>query len=355
MTPPRNTILTGDALTRLAHLETGSIDCVVTSPPYFRLRDYQHPGQIGLESSISQWADALLRITDEIGRVLVPTGTLWLNLGDTYSTHPREGAARKSLLMAPQRLTLALLEHGWILRNQIIWAKANAIPSSVTDRLSSKYEMVFLLTRYPRYFFDLDAIRETPLTALRSPRSHPPRQPRSQRRTHPRQVLPTQWHGPSTDPNHGLDTLKRQRSISHPLGKNPGDVWRLPTSHYSGAHFATYPTVLAERMVLAGCPERRCTQCRRPYKRPVRRLGRKAVRLALGPTCTCPPPPNGAPAHEPGIVLDPFIGSGTTAIAAEKHGRDWLGIELNPDFVDLATERIHASRTTTHTTRKENA
>lgn len=355
MTLPRNTILTGDALTRLGELETGSVDCVVTSPPYFRLRDYQHPGQIGLESSIGQWVDTLTRITDEIGRVLVPTGTLWLNLGDTYSTHAREGAARKSLLMAPQRLALALLERGWILRNQIIWAKTNAIPSSVSDRLSSKYEVVFLLTRQPRYFFDLDAIRETPLTHLRSPRTRPPRQPRSQRRTHPQQVVPAHWRGPSTDPDRGLAVLKRQRCVSHPLGKNPGDVWRLPTSQYSGAHFATFPAILAERMVLAGCPERRCTQCRRPYERPVHRLGREAVRLALKPTCACPPPPDGASAHEPGIILDPFIGSGTTAIAAEKHGRDWLGIELNPDFVDLATERIHANRTTANTTRKENA
>ena len=171
MTTPRNTILTGDAADRLATLEASSIDCVVTSPPYFRLRNYQHQGQLGAEPTIDQWVEHLRPVMQQLARVLVPTGTLWLNLGDAYSTHRREGAPRKSLLLGPERLALALLADGWIIRNQIIWAKTNTTPSSVTDRLACKHEVIYLLSRAPRYFFDLDAIRQEPLT------KHPPTRP----------------------------------------------------------------------------------------------------------------------------------------------------------------------------------
>lgn len=133
--------------------------------------------------------------------------------------------------------------------------------------------------------------------------------------------------------------LKARGLVGHPLGKNPGDVWSLGVSNYRGAHFATYPVGLVERMVRAGCPERRCVVCRRAWRHPVRRLGAAAVRLALRPTCDC------RAESEPGLVLDPFMGVGTTAIAAEQLHRDWLGIELNPDFARQARERIVAERT----------
>lgn len=334
---PRSTILIGDAATRLAELEDASIDCVITSPPYFRLRDYQHTGQLGLEATVEAWVEGLRPVLRQLSRVLVPTGTVWLNLGDTYSTHHKQGASAKSLLLGPERLALALIEDGWTVRNKIVWAKTNPIPSSVPDRLATTHEAIYLLTRQKRYFFDLDAIRQPPKTAP----SRPPRQPSRPGRGGA--GVPKQWRGPNADSDTGLLKMKRRGLTSHPLGKNPGDVWPMATSRYRGQHFATYPEQLVERMLLAGVPEQRCRTCRAPHHRPLRRLGATALRLALRPTCDCHSD------SEPGIVLDPFIGSGTTGVVAKQHSRDWLGIELHPDFATWAEQRI----TKTTTNRKE--
>jgi DNA modification methylase len=136
-----------------------------------------------------------------------------------------------------------------------------------------------------------------------------------------------------------LTALKARGVAGHPLGKNPGDVWRIASSNYRGAHHATFPVELAARCIQAGCPEARCEACRLPWKRNlIRALGGTAVRAALGPTCNCSAP------SEPGLVLDPFFGAGTTAVAAERLHRDWLGIELNPDFAELASRRIQDTR-----------
>lgn len=129
--------------------------------------------------------------------------------------------------------------------------------------------------------------------------------------------------------------------VGHPLGKNPGDVWSMGVSRYRGAHFATYPEHLVERMLRAACPEARCSRCRAPWFRPVRRLGPTAVRQALRASCRCQAP------SEPGLVLDPFLGSGTTAVVAERLGRDWLGIELNGDYIRLAQDRLARARAPT--------
>lgn len=329
---PRNQILIGDAIQRLQGLPCTSVDCVVTSPPYFRLRDYEVTGQLGLEAHVDQWAEGLRAVAAELARVLMPTGSLWLNLGDTYSTQSGQGGARKSLLMAPERVAQRLLGDGWLLRNKIIWAKSNALPTSATDRLATTYEVIYLFVRSPRYFFDLDAIRTPHRSQAPRARAKRPARPPTTR---------DQWRGPNSDGDLGLKALKALGLVGHPLGKNPGDVWTMATSNYRGAHFATYPVALAERMVRAGCPERRCTSCHRPWKRPVRRLGATAVRLALRPGCEC-----ASADSEPGLVLDPFMGAGTTAIAAERLHRDWLGIELNPDFAELAANRITAERST---------
>lgn len=322
----RNRILLGDALARLADLPEATIDCVVTSPPYFRLRDYGQAEQLGLEGHVDEWVAQLRDVAREVGRVLVPTGTFWLNLGDSYSTHPREGAPRKSLLAAPERLLLALLADGWTVRNKIIWRKPNTIPSSVRDRLSTRYEVIYLLTRSARYFFDLDALR-VPHTSVAKPRV----------RRRKGDARPA-WLGPNSDGDGGLAAMHAAGIVGHPLGKNPGDVWDIAVSRYRGAHFATYPVELVERMLRAGCPEARCVACRQPHRRAVRRLGQTATRLALAPTCGC------QTAAEPGFVLDPFMGSGTTAVAAERLGRDWTGIELNPGYIDLARQRLAAER-----------
>lgn len=324
----RNQILIGDVRDRLCELGSGSVDCIVTSPPYFRLRDYGHDNQLGTEQTIHLWVEELRTVGRELHRILRPGGTCWLNIADSYSTHVREGAAKKSLLLGPQRLIIALAEDGWLIRNHIAWAKPNGMPSSVTDRLSANHETVLLLAKAPRYFFDLDAIRI----------------PASSRRPHSRRPI-TGYPPPtavprtgSVDRNKGLDQMKRRGASSHPLGKSPGDVWTIATANYRGAHFATYPLPLAERAILAGCPERVCARCQTPWLRAQKRDRGRSERLlrtgGLQPQCSC------MAGWEPGLVLDPFMGSGTTAIAASKHRRDWLGIELNPDYARQAAERI---------------
>jgi len=322
---PRNTTLVGDALERLRQLPDGSVDTVLTSPPYFRLRDYAADGQLGLEPHVDQWIERLVEISTEVHRVLVPTGTYWLNLGDTYSANQSQGAARKSLVMAPERLALRLQQSGWTIRNKIVWAKPNPIPTSIKDRLNCTYEFVYVLTKQPRYFFDLDAIREPHRSTATRPRALKERGREG-------------WRGPNGDTVAGLDVIKAEGRVGHPLGKNPGDVWQIATGAVPG-HHAVFPARLAARAIQAGCPEARCTRCRLPWRRGViRSLGGTALRTALAPTCDCAAP------HEAGLVLDPFLGSGTTAVAAEQLHRDWIGIELNPDFARLAEARIAEAR-----------
>jgi len=325
---PRNTILIGDATERLAGLPAASIDMVLTSPPYFRLRNYEVDGQLGLEEHVDQWVNQLHAVSREAARVLVPTGSFWLNLADTYSSHPSQGAGRKSLLLGPERLASRLLADGWLLRNKIVWAKTNHIPSSVRDRLATGWEAIYVFVREPRYFFDLDAIRQPH-------RSRPTSPPRMAAASVSREA----WRGPNGQTTSGLAAMKATGRIGHPLGKNPGDVWQLSASNYRGAHHATFPLALADRAIRAGCPEARCTACRKPWQRAIiRSLGGTATRAALSPTCDCSAP------NEPGLVLDPFMGAGSTAVAAEALGRDWLGIELNPDFAALANQRITQAR-----------
>lgn len=332
MTALRNQILQGDVLDRLRELPDGSVDCVITSPPYFRLRNYGHDGQLGLEQHVDAWVSQLRQVCQEIGRVMVPTGTLWLNLGDSYSTSAREGSPRKSLLLAPERLLMALSDEGWIVRNKIVWAKTNTVPSSVRDRLSTTHEFIYLLSRAPRYHFDLDAIR-VPHTSKRG-------KPRTASGHSPKTTRPT-WLGPNADSDRGLAGLRAQGIVGHPLGKNPGDVWHMSVSRYRGAHFATYPEHLVERMIRAGCPERRCIACKLPWRSPVQRLGAIAIRQPIKPSCTCP---NARRLGQPGVVLDPFMGSGTTAVVAERLRRDWLGIELNGEYIALAEQRLTEAR-----------
>lgn len=328
---PVGCVLVGDAIEQLRRLPDHYVDQVVTSPPYFRLRNYGHPDQLGLETTVDQWVSNLLKVLDEVARVLVPTGTLWLNLGDTFASHPKQGALRKCLLLAPERMALALTQRGWILRNKIVWAKTNHMPTSVGDRLACSYEVIYVLARQPRYFFDVNAIREPH-------RSRPPT-PRPTKMRREREV----WRGPNGLSDGGLAGLKSAGRVGHPLGRNPGDVWLLASSNYRGSHHATFPARLADRMIRAGCPERRCTRCLVAWERPVRRLGATALRGALTATCSC------RAGSEPGVVLDPFMGVGTTAVAAEAQRRNWIGVEINGTFAAEARRRIDAARTTLST------
>ena len=327
---PLGQILVGDVHKRLPELPDASVDTVITSPPYFALRDYGHAHQMGLENDVHGWVAGLVNVARELARVLKPTGSLWLNVADSYSSHSRQGAEKKSLLLGPQRLAIALERDGWIIRNQVIWSKTNAMPSSVGDRLSCSYEVIFLLTRSPRYFFDLDAIREPLVSTARK------RPAASDYQYLPKDVLPV---GGEVDDDRGLNRLKAEGRTGHPLGKNPSDVWRLSTAGYRGAHFATLHVSLVERPLLATCPEKVCSACGAPWIRePFDRRREPPMLGELRANCTCNAP------SSPGIVLDPFMGSGTVALAAEMHRRQWSGIELNPSFAALARHRLSTWR-----------
>ena len=313
---PRNTILTGDAAARLAELPEASVDCVVTSPPYYQLRDYGTAGQLGLEPTVDDWTVALRLVLAEMARVLKPSGAFWLNLGDSFSRHSRYGAPAKGLLLAPERVVQALATDGWLVRNKVIWAKTNPMPTSIRDRLSLTWEVLYLLVRSPRYYFDLDAIREPHTTAgARSPQAPLGKRP--------------EWAGPLAGSQDGLRRARAYGVPGHPLGKNPGDVWRLATRAYKGAHFATFPPELIRRPILATCPPLVCSHCGQAWG-PVT----KSRSGLAGPTCHFAANPR------PGVVLDPFFGTGTVGLVARELGRDWLGIELKPEYVALARDRL---------------
>ena len=320
---PRNTVLVGDVAATINKLPPNSVDAVITSPPYFQLRDYGAAGQIGLEPSVDEWVDELRVAFRGLARVLKSTGTVWLNLGDSYSRHLRYGAEAKSLLLGPERVARALMEDGWIIRNKVIWANTRVMPTSVDDRLACTWEVLYLLARSKRYYFELDAIRE--------PHRSKPLRPRPSQAVYPpKEFVPRAWSAPLAGDNSGLANLKREGRIGHPLGRNPGDVWSLPSANFHGAHFATFPESLIEKPMLASVPERVCIRCGEPWEH----VTNSSERGPLRPMCKC------RSGHRPGIVLDPFIGSGTVGIVAARHGRDWLGIDINPKFASMAETRI---------------
>jgi DNA modification methylase len=367
-TDESTTLYHGDSLAILQQLPDASVDCCVTSPPYFGLRDYGEAGQYGLESSPAEYVETMRAVFAEVRRVLADDGTLWLNIGDSYSgqlsrsavgmpgldsdqnpcpsslsaqspqypsqpspysendseqsrqvaingsvgpladmrqgarngnrrSRPRgyEGLPAKNLMGIPWRTAFALQGDGWILRNDIIWNKPNAMPESVTDRLSTRHEHLFMFSKSRAYWFDLDPIREpvttTSATALTWARDSKEadvpgqsmRQHRGDRTPYP--GMPPQGIKAATGRQHVSDYGNG--------GKNPGDVWTVPTQPFAEAHFAVMPQTLAERAILAGC-------------------------------------------KPGGVVLDPFSGSGTTGLAAAKHGRRYVGIDLNADYLNLS-------------------
>jgi site-specific DNA-methyltransferase (adenine-specific) len=322
---PRNQVLVGNASAVLKSLPTASVDAVITSPPYFQLRDYGVTGQLGLEPNVEQWVNELRVVFRGLARVLRPTGTVWLNLGDSYSRHSRYGAPSKSLLLGPERVAQALIEDGWTIRNKVIWAKTRVMPTSVEDRLACTWEVLYLLSHSKRYYFDLNAIRV--------PHRSKPIKSRTTHATYPPEsAVPRRWAGPLAGSNAGLAKLKREGLLGHRMGRNPGDVWSLPSANFRGAHFATFPESLIEKPILASVPEKVCMHCGVPWQRDDNNTERGQLRAM----CNC------RMGTRPGIVLDPFIGSGTVGIVAARHRRDFLGIELNPKFAELARSRIAA-------------
>lgn len=325
--PLPNRVYNVDALTLLRALPSGSVNCIVTSPPYFGLRDYGIEGQVGLEPTPAEYVGKLVALFREVRRVLRDDGTLWLNLGDTYTGGGRggnpplsaywkqgtnagsvienrtnvDGLPSKSLLGIPWRLAFALQDDGWILRSDIIWHKPNPMPFSGKDRPTTAHEYVFLFSKCQRYFYDADAIK-TPVKLSSIKRQG--RAVSDKHKNHNGAPGQTPHSMFRARPNKQDALGKRQYSgfnerydgQATPMA-NKRSVWTVPTVGFPGAHFATFPPELIRPMILAGCPAG-------------------------------------------GLVLDPFMGSGTTALVARAHGRNYIGSELNVDYVAIARERL---------------
>jgi site-specific DNA-methyltransferase (adenine-specific) len=265
----RNVVLVGDAAEKMKALPPKSIDCVITSPPYYMLRDYGVNDQIGLEPNVELWVGEMRLVCRGLARVLKDTGSLWLNLGDSFSRHRKYGAPAKGLLAAPERLLLGLMDDDWICRGKVIWAKPNPMPSSVRDRLNMTYEVVYHLVRSPRYYFNLDLIRE-------------PHRSRGNKSAGQKISKPPSWAGPLAGKQDGLRRARLDGVPGHVLGKNPGDVWWMWSSlrHLPGvlghSSFAGYlprghlhqmrPAVAAKGYPPANGPhqQRRASVSRRP-------------------------------------------------------------------------------------------
>lgn len=301
-------LICGDALVELDKLPSELVDCCITSPPYYGLRDYGVDGQIGLESSPEAYVARLVGVFREVKRVLKDEGTLWLNLGDSYNgsggqgtkpnihgTHLRSNCKTgvmpkhldnlkpKDLIGIPWMVAFALRTDGWYLRSDIIWHKPNCMPESVTDRPTKSHEYVFLLSKKQKYYYDSDAMKED---QAKTPGSITHRKPH--------------YEDVNSDPKGGGFRGKGGLDGRIETGKrNKRTVWTIPTRPYKEAHFATFPEALVEPCILAGCPEG-------------------------------------------GAVLDPFFGAGTVGVVAKKLGRSYIGIELNEEYVAIAKKRLSA-------------
>ena len=292
-------IKVGDVLAKIAEIESGTVDTCVTSPPYWGLRDYNNDGQIGLEQDPNEYVAKMVEVFREVKRVLKDEGTLWLNIGDSYSGSGKgpagnlgkkhnerhlehktggivpEGTKPKDLVGIPWMLAFALRADGWYLRQDIIWAKPNPMPESVKDRCTKSHEYVFLLSKSPKYYFDSEAMKEDGVI---------PAGTKGAKGSAERQGIP------------GVNARPPVYKV-YDGKRNKRDVWFVKTKPFPGAHFAVMPEELVEPCVLAGSP--------------------------VG-----------------GLVLDPFAGSGTVGVVSLRHERNFVGIELNPDYAEIARERI---------------
>lgn len=331
-----NKIINKDCLTGLKELPGCCIDCCVTSPPYFRLRDYGHGDQIGLEATPEMYVAKMVDVFAEVKRVLKKEGTLWLNLGDSYcatgtgsgnqSSSTLQGGKKnqieagkrpnkkptgdikpKDLIGIPWMVAFALRSSGWYLRQDIIWHKPNPMPESVTDRCTKSHEYVFMLAKSSSYYYDAQAIK-TPATTNEG---RPPGVTRnreyeynSKENNNPgsylKPVKKDKQRGHSRRHagfNNRWDNMSTSEQMS--MGANKRSVWTVPTFPYADAHFATFPEHLITDMIKAGCPEG-------------------------------------------GIILDPFMGAGTTAVVARKLNRNFIGFELNPEYIEIANKRLQS-------------
>jgi len=379
------TIINADVLDGLSQIPDESVHCVITSPPYWGLRDYGEDGQIGLESTPDEYVTRMVGVFREVRRVLRDDGVCWLNLGDSYGNpaagrndgdHRADGRAggmsykatgtqkhtgntikHKDLVGIPWRVAFALQADGWWLRSDVIWAKPNPMPESVIDRPTKSHEYMFLLTKRDRYFYDADAIREQMASDGKGGLWGADRS---------KNATPDEYHKGA----HNKDAWDGKRSVNA-NGRNKRTVWNIATQPYAEAHFATFPTKLVEPCLLAGSSEKGCcVKCGAPFSRVTEKTrtfesgSGKAGNLPSGkngedlqggggtldvrrgpcvtstttgwePTCEC-----GNPFAQPCTVLDPFNGSGTVGVVAKAHGRRYIGIELNPEYCEMARKRI---------------
>ena len=297
-----NVIYNENCLSGLKNLPDNSIDCCVTSPPYFGLRDYGHDEQIGLEQTPELFVAKMVEVFAEVKRVLKKEGNLWLNLGDSYMSAKgvdcppqtiggqrgmpygfippnikiQEGLKNKDLIGIPWMCAFALRVNGWYLRQDIIWAKPNPMPESVTDRCTKAHEYIFLMSKSQKYFYDADAIKTEMDCSEHDKRS------RKGRKRFPTKLV----NGIRGDSPDKVYEFANKRS-----------VWVVNTKPYSEAHFATFPEELIVDCILAGCPEN-------------------------------------------GVILDPFMGAGTTALVARKLNRNYIGFELNEKYIKIAEKRL---------------
>ncbi len=306
-----NTILNGDAFEHLKELPDESINCIMTSPPYWALRDYGIDGQLGLEQTFEEYNNKLCDIFDEVKRVLRKDGTCWVNLGDTYSTQsgamrdgkfgskntnnqqfvqPKINLPGKCLTLVPFRFSIEMVNRGWILRNVIIWYKPNCMPSSVKDRFTVDFEYLFFFVKNKKYWFETQ--REKRKYDFDKSISY-------DQKGNP-------FYGGSKITKEDRNKIrgrgvtegfKFNKSYNNPEGRIKRTVWKITTQSFPEAHFAVYPEELCEIPIKAGCPEG-------------------------------------------GIVLDPFFGSGTTGLIALKQNKQFIGIEINPQYIKIAERRL---------------
>ena len=314
-----NRIIIGDALESLREIESDSVDCCVTSPPYFGLRDYGVDGQIGLEESPDEYIDKLVSVFHEVRRTLKPDGTLWIVIADSYAGSGKgrckdgkfrqqtatmesegqinsvlkrqrsvDGLKPKDMIGIPWMLAFALRADGWYLRSDIIWHKPNVMPESVKDRPTKCYEHIFLLAKSRHYYYDADAVLV--------PAHYDGRKETLNKGSSKYAEMVVPGNNPQSQHIAGKPHERWRFDKDGQPVKNRRDIWKVSTRPFSGAHFATFPPELIEPCILAGS-----------------RLG--------------------------GTVLDPFLGSGTTAAVANKLGRDCIGIEINPAYAELIQNR----------------
>ena len=280
----KNTIIQGDTLSVLKEFPNESVDMIITSPPYWNLRDYGEDKQLGLEYTTKEYINSLYTIFEESKRVLKNEGTLWINIRDTYSKGiKRSGVKNKSLSMIPERLAIKMIDNGWILRNTIIWHKPNAMPDSCKNRFTMDYEYLYMFSKQEKYYFKT---QYEPYTSVHGKDSNIISKKE-------KELLDTKMvrHG-------GEGSTLNKPSMWNPKGRIKRTTWDINTKPYKGSHFAPYPEELIECPIDAGCPEN-------------------------------------------GIVLDIFMGSGTTGVVAKKQNKNYIGIELNRDYIDIANNRIN--------------